>query len=69
MGFGGLRAAPSDFCRRTTEVLSYVYQRGRNGFDGSCSDPKACRAPPARYRVEQYNWQLTVGTRCLNKLR
>jgi len=36
-------------------------------FDGSCRGSKACRAPPARYRVEQHNWQLTVGSRCLDK--
>jgi len=29
--------------------------------------PKACRAPPARNRVEQYNCQYAVATRCLIK--
>ena len=43
-------------------VLYYLYNPasatievhwGRHGFDGSCRDPKACRAPPARNRVEK----------------
>src|ERR1700731_2224380 len=29
-----------------------IGSRGRHGFDGSCRDSKACRAPPARNRVE-----------------
>jgi len=44
---------------------SQKYQRGRNGFDGDCRGPKACRAPPARNRVEQYNCQYAVGSRSL----
>jgi len=58
-----------DFCSFRHGVVSYLLQRGRHGFDGSCRGSKACRAPPARNRVEQHNWQLTVGTRSLNKIR
>jgi hypothetical protein len=44
-------------------------QRGRHGFDGSCRGSKACRAPPARNRVEQYNCQYAVASRCLTKIK
>src|ERR1700732_3757797 len=46
-------------------MVNYELPRGRHGFDGSCRGPKACRDPPTRNRVEQHNWQLTVGTRSL----
>jgi len=58
-------ALVNDLVRYLTGWYSSKVQRGRHGFDGSCRGSKACRASPARNRVKQNNWQLTVGTRSL----
>ena len=53
-----------DFLATGAPQGAKIANRGRHGFDGSSRDPKACRAPPARNRVENWNCQLTVGFGC-----